>query len=125
MFSMGSDCSQNDSFLRPSAQYLHERPTGQLGQHYAFSRHKTLLRGGGPGRTVLRISGEQRWLPDCSTHFWREMLDGISTHCEVSAGKGGKLDGCRSKEHSSGMLDEANMLGKLAKCDINETYVNI
>lgn len=36
-----------------------------------------------------------------------------------------KLDGYRSKAHSSRKLYEARILGKMDKCDISETYVNI
>ena len=62
---------------------------------------------------------------DYSTHFWRAMLGGASEGCEVSVGKGGWFDGCRNKAHSSGKLDEARFLGKMAKCEISETYANI
>jgi len=67
------------------------------------------------------------------------VLVGVSVGCKVSTGKGGwclcglqsfnmkgkKLDGCRSKAHSFGKLDEARFLGKIAKCEISETNVNI
>ena len=60
------------------------------------------------------------------------MLAGASIGCGVSAGKGGwclcklqgfsrkgrNLDGCRSKAHSLGKLDEARLLGKMATCEM-------
>ena len=59
--------------------------------------------------------------------------------CGVSTKKGGwclyalrgfnkqgrKIDGCKSKAHSSRKLDEARFLGKMAKCGTSETYVKI
>ena len=71
--------------------------------------------------------------------FWRAVLIGVSAGCEVLAGKGGwclcalrgfnrqerKLDGWRRKAQNYGKLDEARFLGKMAKCEISETYVNI
>ncbi len=76
---------------------------------------------------------------DFSVYFWSAVLAGASTGCEVLAGKGGwclytlrgfnrqgrKLDGCRSKAHSSRKMDEARLLKKMAKCDISETCENM
>ena len=36
-----------------------------------------------------------------------------------------KLDGYSSKAHSSRKLDEASLLWKMAKYEINETYLRI
>ena len=66
------------------------------------------------------------------------MLIGVFAGCRVSVGKGGwclytlqgfsrkgrKLNGCKSKAHSFGKPDEARLLGKMAKCEIRETYLN-
>lgn len=73
---------------------------------------------------------------------WRVVLAGevgVSASCGVSVGKGGwflcvlqgfimqgrKLDGYISKARNSEKLDEARFLGKMSKCEISETYVNI
>lgn len=67
------------------------------------------------------------------------MLAGISMGCEVSASKRGcclyalrcfnrqgrKLDGFKREAHGSWKLDEARLLEKMAKCEINETYIKI
>lgn len=67
------------------------------------------------------------------------MKAGASMGCEVLTCNGGlclctlqgfnrqgrKLDGCRSKAHNSRKLDEARLLGKMAKFEISETYENI
>jgi len=81
------------------------------------------------------------------------MLAGVFMGCEVSTRKGGsvsvgyrvstskggwclcalwgfsrqgrKVDGCRSKVHSYGKLDESRLIEKMAKCEICESYVNI
>ena len=72
-------------------------------------------------------------------HFYRVVLAGASAGYGVLADKGGwclyalwgfsrqgmKLNGCKSKAQSFGNLDEARFLGKMAKCEISERYVNI
>jgi len=67
------------------------------------------------------------------------VLTRVFVGCRVSAGKGdwclytlrgfnrqgGKLNGCISKVHSFRKLDEVRLLRKMAKCEVNETYVNM
>lgn len=123
------------------------RPTCEV---YAFKEDKTtwttLHSFEAQGTAVGQGSWEETFAQflsavqmDCYKHFWRAMLVGAFVDCEVSTGKGGwylyalwgfskqgrKLDDYRSEAHNSEKLDEARFLGKMAKCEISETDVNI
>jgi len=72
-----------------------------------------------------------QFLNTVGSSWWK---DTGGNHCIILDAKGGwglyalcsskrqgkELEGCRSKVHSSGKLDEARLLGKLAKCENRE-----